>query len=76
MVEIEVELGAKCSHGLGVSSRMCQVLADTVNKSLADNSWCIFNTIEAHIKKCVKELGRPLSFPFSRKDALNLVGYL
>ena len=57
--------------GLGVSSRMCQVLADTANRSLADNTWRSYNTIEGHIRKCGKELGRSISFPFSRKDVLN-----
>ena len=55
---------------------MYQVFTDTANKSLADNSWHCYNTIEANIKKCRKELGRPMSFPFLRKDVLDLVGYL
>ena len=35
--------------GLGMSSRKCQVLAD--------NSWRSCNTVEGHIRKCVRELG-------------------
>ena len=31
--------------------------------------------LAGHIRKCGKELGRSISFPFSRKDVLNLVGY-
>ena len=65
----------KVCVGIGVSSRMCQVLADTENRSLVDNTWRSYNTIEDHIRKCGKELGRTISFPFSRKDVLNLVGY-
>ena len=59
----------KVCTGLGVSNRMCQVIADKANRLLVDN------TIEGHIRKCGKELGRPKSFHFSRKDVLNLVGY-
>ena len=61
--------------GLGVLSRMCQLLADTANKSLADNSWRSYITIEAHVRKFGRELGRPMSFCFLRKDVLNLVEY-
>ena len=43
--------------------------------SLAGNTWRSYNTIEGRIRKCGKELGRSISFPFSRKDVLNLVGY-
>ena len=54
---------------------MCQVLTYTANRSLAENTLRSYNTIEGHIRKCGKELGRPISFPFSRKDVLNLIGY-
>ena len=49
------------------SYRICQVLADTSNKSLADNTWRSYNTIEGHIRKCDRELGRPITFPSQEK---------
>ena len=63
-------------HHMGVESRMVNILAEAANGNWAFNSWRKISTVENHLRKYQKEVGKALHFPFSRSDTLNFVGYL
>ena len=51
-------------------------LVSAANHSLASATWKSYKTAENHIKKCEKETGIRLRFPFKTKETLTYIGWL
>ena len=51
-------------------------LVSAANHSLAKSTWKSYQTAENHIKKCEKETGIKLRFPFGTKETLTYIGWL
>ena len=53
-----------------------QTLVKAANHSLAKTTWKSYQTAENHIKKCEKDTGVKLRFPFGNRETLAYVGWL
>ena len=61
---------------MGVDRNIVGVLSEACNHNWAKNSWRKHATAESHVRRYEKEVGRRLSFPFTKADTLNYVDYL
>lgn len=51
-------------------------LITAANHSLAKSTWKSYRTAENHIRKCEKQTGIKLRFPFGTKETLTYIGWL
>lgn len=53
-----------------------KTLVTAANYSLAKTTWKSYQTAENHIKKCEKQTGVKLRFPFGNRETLTYIGWL
>ena len=61
---------------LNINEEFAEMLANSANLGLAENSKSNYRTAARHIKRCEEFTGMDMSLPFTIEKTLNYVGYL